>query len=66
MHIAAVNPDATVFRAFFKFHPSSNLTDIEQRDVVHYAAANVCSDVLELLIQKRCDVNNGKIIYYAN
>ncbi|CDW76924.1 nad(+) adp-ribosyltransferase-3 [Stylonychia lemnae] len=61
MHIAAVNPDPTIFKAFYKFHPSSNISDLEQRDVAHYAAANQCSDTLEFLIQKRCDVNNSDI-----
>ncbi len=58
MHIAAVNPDPTVFKLYFKQCPISTVFDIQLRDLVHYAAANENSETLEFLISKKCEVNN--------
>ena len=56
--MAAINPDPTIFQLFYKAYPTSNILDAEQRDLVHYAAANHNPDILEFLIQKKVEVNN--------
>eukprot|EP00347_Sterkiella_histriomuscorum_P000305 403376393 len=61
MHFAAVNPDPTIFKMFFKYFPQSSVIDLEQRDLVHYAAANHNPDVLEFLIQRKCEINSQDI-----
>lgn len=58
MHIAAVNPDPAVFKFFFKSNPTSMVLDSGQRDLVHYAAVNHNSDILEFLISKKVELNN--------
>lgn len=60
-HMAAANPDPTIFKLFFKAYPTSNILDAEQQDLVHYAAGNLNSDVLEYLIQKKVELNNRDI-----
>ena len=67
MHIAAVNPDPTVFKLFFKHNPTASVLDSEQRDIVHYAAANANPEILEHLVIKRVELlNNSKYPYSLN
>lgn len=60
IHIAAVNPDPTIFKRMFKTYPTVLIHDNQQRDIVHYAACNKNSEVLEYLISKKVDINSSK------
>lgn len=57
-HMAAINPDPSVLKKYFKAYPTIMQQDAQQRDIVHYAAANKNSDALEFLISKNADINN--------
>lgn len=61
MHIACINPDIELFKMFFKAYPNIRLLDNEQRDLVHYAAANSNPDILKILIEKKAEVNERDV-----
>jgi len=57
MHLACINPDPSMLRKYFKVNPTAKVADDDQRDLIHYAAANKGTDCLQFLIDKKSDMN---------
>ena len=58
LHIACINPDITVLRKYYSTCPEYSAADMDQRKLIHYAAANPTDAALQFLIAKGIPVND--------
>ena len=57
LHCACINPDPHIIKAFHKLCPIFSLPDKNRRNLIHYAAANVNSDIIKYLLANGADPN---------
>lgn len=58
LHIACINPDITVLRKFYSANPDYSAADMDQRKLIHYAAANPTDVALKFLVSKGIPIND--------
>lgn len=61
LHVACINPNITVLRKFYSTNPEYSAADMEQRKLMHYAAANPTDVALQFFISKNIPVNDKDI-----
>ena len=57
LHVACINPDISVLRKFYTANPDISVADMDQRKLIHYAAANKTDVALNFLISKGANMN---------
>ena len=60
-HFACINPNMTVFKKYFTCIPDFSISDSERRKLMHYAAANESSEILQFMIDKGSPINDKDI-----
>jgi len=58
LHVACINPNVTVLRKYYATNPDYSAADMEQRKLIHYAAANQSDVALKFLVSKGIPVND--------
>lgn len=58
LHIACINPDISVLRKFYTANPDISVADMDQRKLIHYAAANKTDVALSFLLSKGANLND--------
>jgi ankyrin repeat protein len=58
MHVACINPNITVLRKFYSTNPEYSAADLDQRKLIHYAAANPTDVALNFLASKGVPIND--------
>jgi ankyrin repeat protein len=58
LHVACINPNITVLRKFYTTNPDYSAADLDQRKLMHYAAANVSDVALQFLVSKSIPIND--------
>lgn len=61
LHVACINPNITVLRKYYMANPEYSAADLDQRKLMHYAAANKTDAALNFLISKGVPANDKDI-----